>query len=211
MWGWGWGLSCFLSNTSEDGWPIQFSSRQLNLANSYYWVFIMLYWACHKVGEDKASALKDYCLNLTCHLLASCCLGTDGSESQCHWCPDFRNCPVPLIPNLVSQLPPLQVFAQTVPEFATFIIMGKELCNDWILSRTFPPTPHCYVPLAFGRWAISIQDYIYSRSYSRSRREAEISIPSFSSWLAIEQVLIFSYISKDNSSQLIEFCDSLCY
>lgn len=55
------------------GWPIQFSSRQLSLANSYYWAFIMLYWACHKVGEDKAFALRGGCPNLTCHWLASCC------------------------------------------------------------------------------------------------------------------------------------------
>lgn len=94
----GWGLLWFSSKTSKDGWPIQFSSRQLSLANSYYWVFIMLYWACHKVGEDKASALKDGCPNLTCHWLASCCLWTDGSKSQCHWCVDFRNCLMPSLP-----------------------------------------------------------------------------------------------------------------
>lgn len=63
MWRQGWGLSCFSSNTSKDGWPLQFSSRQLNLTNTYYWVFIMLYWACHRVGEDKASALKTTALN----------------------------------------------------------------------------------------------------------------------------------------------------
>lgn len=89
----------------------------------------MLYWACHKVGEDKASALKDHCPNLTCHLLASCCYG---QMAQNHNATDALTSGTAHAsnPHLVSCLFPLQVFGQTKPEFATFISMSKELFND---------------------------------------------------------------------------------
>ena len=139
--------------TSEDGWPVQFSSRQLNLTNSYYWVFIMLYWACHRSWRRQASALKDGCPNLTCHLLASCCSWADGSESECHWCPDFRNCLMPLL------LP----WSSVCRHFRCLPRLGLNLPHSLAWEKNCVmtefskgiPIPHCYMPLVLGRQAIS--------------------------------------------------------
>ena len=158
LWRQRWGLLCFSSNTSEDGWLVQFSSRQLNLTNSYYWVFIMLYWACHRVREDKASALKDHCPNLTCHLLASCCSWTDGPGSQCHWCPDFRNCLMPLL----VPWSPVCLHFRCLPKLCLnlpHLLAWEKNCIMTEFSKGIP-IPHCYMPLATGRQAISTKDYI---------------------------------------------------
>lgn len=184
FWGWGWRLSCFSQVIPvRMAGQVQFSSRQLNLTNSYYWVFIMLYWACHRSWRRQGLCPQRRLPNLTCHLLASCCSWADGSESECHWCPDFRNCLDASAPPWSPVCPHFSRCASvwTRPEFASFISMRKELCNDWVLSKEFQsPTATC--PWSWGDKQFPHKITFYNRSYSRRRSWAEISIPSFASW-----------------------------
>lgn len=165
---WG-GRLCLSSNSSEDGWPIQFTSRRLNLINSYYCIFIMLYWAWHKVGEDKTSALEDHCHNLNCHWPASCCSWTDGSESQCHWSSDFRNC----------RTPPLCPWRPAYLLLRCFTKLCLNLpARSWAWAKNFVMTgffkEQSNLPLlcALGHWETSnfyVRLHIYTRNYSRNR------------------------------------------